>query len=362
MNPAPKVILGQEHLRNIVVKFWLLNNMLSIEDKFEVVPCSGIGHKFILITEMSFLHSLPPSIKTVGGRVLSFWFKHKEFLQTNGSLWQTLFPRALEKKKMKLIDQVEKNVNFGENILITTIKTDGLELNLLYIDRKTVKTPELQKSDKSPVELAKMAPSRKMMKSDEISEAERKIFKTVVGGDPGEIYYLGLCSTSVNDYVLNESRQMSFKDSAKVTNLKLKTTAASEPSRRYRNFLEHEKAFAASDASDQERRWRVTKTKVNIFDLEQDMGRKLIPAVNRVPDPEIAIVEINPRPRRLIRTSIGNWHRETLDDQQRLAEILPDPSTPIDIPPEDFQSTRHIEEPFIDWWRRYKVLTILIDN
>ena len=84
--------------------------------------------------------------------------------------------------------------------------------------------------------------------------------------------------------------------------------------------------------------------------------------LNRVPDPEIAIVEINPRPRRLIRTSIGNWHRQTLDDQQRLAEILPDPSTPIDIPPVDFQSTRHIEEPFIDWWTRYKVLTILIYN
>ena len=86
------------------------------------------------------------------------------------------------------------------------------------------------------------------------------------------------------------------------------------------------------------------------------MGRKLIPAVNRVPDPEIAIVEINPRPPRLIRTSTGNWHRENLDDQQRLDEILPDPSTPIDIPPVDFQSTRHIEEPFIDWWTRYKVL------
>jgi hypothetical protein len=38
--------------------------------------------------------------------------------------------------------------------------------------------------------------------------------------------------------------------------------------------------------------------------------------------------------------------------KERLAEILP----------EDFQSTRHIEEPFIDWWTRYKVLTILIYN
>ncbi len=103
---------------------------------------------------------------------------------------------------------------------------------------------------------------------------------------------------------------------------------------------------------------------MNIFELEQDIGRKLIPAVNRVPDPEIANVETTTitRPPRLIRTSTGNWHRETLDDQQRLAEILPDPSTPIDIPPVDFQSTRHIEEPFIDWWTRYKVLTILIYN
>ncbi len=118
MNSAPKLVLGQEHLRNIVVKFWLLNNMLSIEDKFEVVPCSGIGHKFILITEMSFLLSLPSSIETVGGQKRSYWFKHTKFLQTNGSLWQTLFPRALEKKKMKLINQVEKNLNFGENQLL----------------------------------------------------------------------------------------------------------------------------------------------------------------------------------------------------------------------------------------------------
>ncbi len=49
------------------------------------------------------------------------------------------------------------------------------------------------------------------------------------------------------------------------------------------------------------------------------MGRKFIPAVNRVPDPEIAIVEINPRRRLLIRTSTGNGHRGSLEEQ-RLAE------------------------------------------
>ena len=44
------------------------------------------------------------------------------------------------------------------------------------------------------------------------------------------------------------------------------------------------------------------------------VGRKLIPAVNRSPEPELAIVEINPRTLRLIGTDIGLWHRETLDE------------------------------------------------
>ena len=233
------------HKFDAVIKFYRLNNLLEKSDRFVVVPSSPIAHKSVTITEATLLKNLP-SDTIIFGEKLKEWFNtgNSTLKKTQGQLWSQLFGRIVDKQKLKLVDAVkEVDDVVHKKILSTTIRTNGFDLELLYVDRRTVAEKTKKPSSNSLADQSKTYSSRKKLKSDIITTEDKEKIKTVVGGDPGEVYYVGLCATKVADYELDPINlgELIFKEDAKVTNLKLKTTAAAEPSRRYRNWLEHQK-------------------------------------------------------------------------------------------------------------------------
>jgi hypothetical protein len=291
-----------KHKFDAVVKFHLINSMLPRPERFAVVPSSGIVHKSILVTEASLLYNIKANVSIFGEKKSEWVSSNGKLVKCPGVLWQNLFPRIVERKKLILIDQADPAGN-SSRILISSIKTDGLDLSLLYVDQKT--KPEKSFASKRPVmELARTVGRTKRLKSDDIYDEDRERIRKVVGGDPGEVYFVGLCATNVDDYYIDDNFQPYFKKKSKLNNLKLKTSAASEPSRRFRNFLEHEKRIASSDG---DRSFSVSKTTLNVFELERLMERILITVGNRhIPLPATESDELEP-PRLSVRmSSAGN--------------------------------------------------------
>ena len=270
-----------KHHFDIVVKFWLLNNLLPPPEKFEVVPSSGIIHKSVIITEFALLVCLPKK-RNIFGENRNLWYLKSKLQKPQGSLWKALFPDIFAKRKLILVDQVNEQIleEKKRKVLLTALKTDGLGLSLLYLDLKTKPAIKKKESTSSPLELANKVAKRKKIKSDILTDQEKKKITTVVGGDPGEVYYVGLCATKVENYSFDEkSKKLTkFAKNATVTNLKLKSSAAAEPSRLYRNFLEHEKLVANSN---DDRQFKLTKAKLDVYALELSMERKLTPTENR---------------------------------------------------------------------------------
>jgi hypothetical protein len=208
------------------------------------------------------------------------------------------------------------------------------------------------------------------LKSDTLTIEEKSKIKTVVGGDPGEVYYVGLCATQVADYKAIDGGELQFDQEAFVTNLKLKSSAASEPSRRFRNWLQHQKTERVYELERLLERKRgsfpscpsllarilnpdrqatpiladtTPAARVRNYSpsmLQQDTRSPTPPWIPRLP--------LNPT-RRMGRDASGRWIRE----------IIPAELTALNVEEAESESATSVDiqdEDFLTWFDRWKTV------
>ena len=87
------------------------------------------------------------------------------------------------------------------------------------------------------MELAKSFNFRKTPISDVLNEDEKITIKTIIGVDLGETFSGGFCAKDLSEY--NEEGK--FNEKSSIKNLAIRTSAISEPLRKFRNWLNHQK-------------------------------------------------------------------------------------------------------------------------
>ena len=141
----------------------------------------------------------------------------------------------------------------------TSFKTDGFSVQCIVFDTCTEKIKAFKRSNVDPVAGSKFKPRRsKEPQAPLPPQNEIKKIKNIIGVDFGEKYAGGFVCKNFEDYKVKENRSMahevredtlndnvndlgSKKSCCTINNLKIKTAALSEPTRLFRNFLEHAK-------------------------------------------------------------------------------------------------------------------------
>jgi hypothetical protein len=119
------------------------------------------------------------------------------------------------------------------------------------------------------MEQSKVFTRRKYPKSDDLPD--KSSVKKIVGVDFGETFAGGFVCKDLSSYQVDEDKKsLNYKDASRVVNLKTKTSALNEPTRRLQNWLNNEKA---------NRSVMINGESLNIYDLEL----KLQKSVNETP-------------------------------------------------------------------------------
>lgn len=126
-----------------------------------------------------------------------------------------------------------QNPTNGRFILGKSITTNGFDISVLVIDKKTKKRPPMKGSSESYLCQARIYEKRKRLKSDPIPDSMyQNPFKVrVVGVDFGQTYAVGICSNVGNPVKGLVSKRY----------LTIKTKALSQPSINFRRYMEKKK-------------------------------------------------------------------------------------------------------------------------
>lgn len=133
-------------------------------------------------------------------------------------------------------------------VLCTSIRTNGLDLHCLVYNLNRPAKKEKQASGKSIIEQAKSLRKRNKFERSEtpiLSPEQLKNLK-IIGIDFGEVYAAGAVCKDMESYTAQEEHadketKLNYNPNGILRNLKIKTAALAEPSRNYRNWLNHEK-------------------------------------------------------------------------------------------------------------------------
>lgn len=166
------------------------------------------------------------------------WLKGQIMTPTQGSFLREVFGAQLGGRfKYRLIDENDDPCPY---VLRTSFRTDGLQLHCLVINTKSQKMPSRPESNLTILEQAKQPRKRKKIESDEAPESWSSIQK-IIGIDFGELNAVGAVCKNVNNYYI-ANHELHQKQKAPLTNLLIRTKALSEPSRKFRTWLNHQKS------------------------------------------------------------------------------------------------------------------------
>jgi len=263
---------------NLVYKFYLIN--LLLPKPWTMVPQSAISDSYVIFTEASVLELLNPVLlkEATGIKKQSSskgdnersWLKygtHTGLNQPQGHFIDFIFGKQLAHKKIKY-RTADNQDESKKLILATSFSTDGLQLhlNFYHVDKQPKKNSP--RSSKSIMEQAKAFTKKKKPVSDVLTEENKQKVKTVIGADLGETFAGGFCCKDIASYLTLEnkgidtsmgedsqredntdeeseekkdSRRLVYKKGTDLVNLSIKTSALSEPSRKHRNWLNHQK-------------------------------------------------------------------------------------------------------------------------
>jgi hypothetical protein len=116
---------------------------------------------------------------------------------------------------------------------------------------------------------SKVFTRRKYPVSDEILHKSK--VKKIVGVDFGETFAGGFVCKDISRYQVDEDKKsLNYKDARRVVNLKIKTSALNEPTRRFQNWLNNEEANMSVMNNGES---------LNIYDLELELQK----SVNETP-------------------------------------------------------------------------------
>lgn len=214
---------------------------------FVVVPQSPVSDSFIHITEDALLEKLDQEFSRL---LRTNWAT-----SGNGSLWKNLFGDSLggrfwcctfNEHNPEGVTGDNKAQKRNRYILLTTICTNGFDLNCLVVDSVKPKQRTPEESGACPLEDAEKKRKRARIPSDLLPNQEqlRKV-ETVIGVDAGEVFAVGACAKSMASYTV-ENGVVGQLRTALITNLKIKTKALFEPDRLRKRWLEHEKTEVKS--------------------------------------------------------------------------------------------------------------------
>jgi hypothetical protein len=160
------------------------------------------------------------------------------------------------KRNPDLLFSAQKK-NLARYLLKTAFKTDGFSVQCIVFDTCSVKIKVSKSSNVDPVAASKVKPRRvKEPQTALPPQKEINEFKNIIGVDFGEKYAGGFVCKDFKDYQVKENGSMAYEKFlhvysknhksirrvySTVNNLKIKTAALNEPTRLFRNFLEHAK-------------------------------------------------------------------------------------------------------------------------
>ena len=153
-------------------------------------------------------------------------------------------------------------------VLQTTFQTNGISVQCLVKDVTKPKKGNLE-SDLSFMDQSKVFTRRKYPESDDLPEKSK--VEKIVGVDFGETFAGGFVCKDISSYQVDEDKKsLNYKDASRVVNLKIKTSALNEPTKRFQNWLTFEKANTSV---------MINGESLNIFDLELQLQK----SVNETP-------------------------------------------------------------------------------
>jgi hypothetical protein len=283
-----------------VYKFVRINQMLSnpwkVVPQSSVTDCSILITEASLLPLLDpVLLQSKTSIRK-SHSTLPSWLKSGKLNQPQGHFWRVLFGPTLGGKfKYCTVDEHlkpsadEAGLRKFQYVLSTTIRTNGLDLDcLVYNLNRPAKRPA-QASQKTIMEQAASLRRRKRVKGSEIPDLNPDQSKNlkIIGIDFGEVNAAGVVCKDMDSYFQDEvestdqvddefestdqvddevesadqvdddpdetkdemegndgtdikennQKKLNYKEKGNIVNLKIKTSALSEPTRLYRNWL-----------------------------------------------------------------------------------------------------------------------------
>jgi hypothetical protein len=223
-----KILEGNE---TSIVQFLKVNELLPKTTRLEIMPKLKFTQSFYTLSELQLLEMV--ELGKISGilKEIAIDVKNNPHDKLNfhiGSLIQALFGANIG----CTYGTVSKD-SAHRFILTKSIQTNGFEISVMVLDKKTKPPPKAVKSEASIIDQAKVLSRPRKLISDSIPGIFfQDPFKVkIVGIDVGQRYAIGCCVNQGDPRV-----KLAIKRS-----LTIKTSALSEPSDQFRNFLNSSK-------------------------------------------------------------------------------------------------------------------------
>jgi hypothetical protein len=184
-----------------VHKFNAFNQLLPAHERYRIVPKSAFKDSFMSFTEESLANILYLD-----------WDVCKD---SKGSLLSVLFGHKIKGYKIQLLNEYSAATDKSRYVLKNTIKTDGLDLELLLID-----------TTRKPIDLKKKQTNNSGSK---LPDGFNPQDYTYVGIDGGVTFFAAAAVFRTQEQI-SEVRNMSFK-----------MKALTEPSRQHQHYIRTQK-------------------------------------------------------------------------------------------------------------------------